>query len=134
MRRALLMTPAAIDLSIIWGYRDKGEQNGLDPRVTNARWPQSYHNAVDHKGDPQSEAVDFAPWVLMPSGKMGIPWRDNNLFCMVAGIVLAAAFIEEVELTWGGDFDRDGHTTDQTLADLGHMQRTGAAARPKAEA
>ena len=49
----------------------------------------------------------------------------------MAGIILAAASIENVAITWGGDFDRDGSTEDQTLADLGHCQRTHAARRPR---
>jgi hypothetical protein len=53
------------------------------------------------------------------------------LFCLVAGIILAASAIETVAITWGGDFDRDGSTEDQTLADLGHVQRTHAARRPR---
>lgn len=134
MRRALAMTPAAIDITIVWGFRNKGQQNGLDPSVTNARWPQSYHNAVGSGGQAVSDAVDFAPWITLPSGRKGIPWRDENLFCLLAGIVLAAAFLEGVELTWGADFDRDGSTQDQTLADLGHVQRTNASPRPAAEA
>ncbi len=130
-KRALRMTPDAVDITIVWGWRNKAEQNSIDPRFTNARWPQSYHNAVDDRGDPQSDAVDFAPYITLRSGKKGIPWSDNNLFCMLAGIILAAASIEGVELTWGADFDRDGSTEDQTLADLGHVQRTNAAKRPR---
>ena len=82
-------------------------------------------------GLPLSDAVDFAPWITLRNGKKGIPWSDNNLFCLVAGIVLAAASIESVSITWGGDFDRDGSTEDQSLADLGHCQRTHAARRPR---
>ncbi len=123
MRRAIKMTPIAIDLTIVWGHRNKAEQNGIDPRFTNARWPSSYHNA-----EP-SEAVDFAPLV---NGK--IPWADTKLFAYIAGIIYAAAVLEDVELVWGCDFDNDGDTTDQSLADVGHFQRKKAAKRPPAEA
>ncbi len=130
-KRALRMTPDAIELTIVWGFRSKAEQNGLDPSVTNARWPDSYHNTLDNHGDPLSDAVDFAPYITLPSGRKGIPWRDENLFCMIAGIVLAAGNLEGVALTWGADFDRDGSTRDQTLGDLGHIQRTEAARGPR---
>lgn len=130
-KRALTMTPEAVDMTIVWGFRNKAEQNGLDPSVTNARWPESYHNTLDENDDPLSDATDFAPWITLPSGRKGIPWRDENLFCMLAGIVLAAAHIERVALTWGADFDRDGSTRDQTLGDLGHFQRTHASPRPR---
>jgi peptidoglycan L-alanyl-D-glutamate endopeptidase CwlK len=128
MRRAIKMTPIAIDLTIVWTFRNKAEQNGIDPRFTNARWPSSYHNAELDDGTPCSEAVDFAPLV---NGK--IPWADTKLFAYVAGIIYAAAVIEDVELVWGCDFDNDGDTTDQSLADVGHFQRKKAAKRPPAE-
>ena len=130
-KRALRMTPDAVDITIVWGFRNKAEQNSIDPRFTNARWPMSYHNAVNDFDEPLSDAVDFAPYITLRNGKKGIPWSDNKLFCLVAGIILAAASIEDVGLTWGGDFDRDGSTEDQTLADLGHVQRTNAAKRPR---
>ena len=125
MRKAIQMTPDWIDLPIVWGYRNKTEQNGLDPRVTNARWPESYHNAEDEAGNPCSDAVDFAPII---NGK--IPWNDTAIFCYVAGIIYAAAVLENVQLTWGNDFDNDGDTKDQTLADIGHFQRRHASPRP----
>ncbi len=130
-RRAIKLTPSAIDITIVHGYRDKDQQNGIDPRFTNARWPASYHNARNDNFAPCSEAVDFAPWIILKNGKPGIPWSDTKLFSLLAGIILAAGALENVELTWGGDFDRDGSTEDQTLADLGHVQRTNAARRPR---
>jgi peptidoglycan L-alanyl-D-glutamate endopeptidase CwlK len=133
MGEALKMTPASVDITIVHGYRGKDLQNGLDPSVTSKRWPASYHNATDDAGEPLSDAVDFAPYITLPSGKKGIPWKDEALFCFVAGIVYAAAVELGVEITWGGDFDRDGSTEDQTLADVGHIQRTNAAPRPPAE-
>ena len=130
---AIKLTPDAVDMTIVHGYRDKEAQNGIDPRFTNARWPASYHNARNDNFAPCSEAVDFAPWIILKSGKAGIPWADTKAFCLMAGIILAAAKMENVELTWGGDFDSDGSTADQTLADVGHVQRTKAAKRPPAE-
>ncbi len=133
MFEALKMTPPSIDITIVHGYRDKALQNSIDPRFTNARFPASYHNAEDEAGDPCSEAVDFAPYITLRSGKKGIPWTDVKLFSFVAGIIQAAAHKLGIEITWGGDFDRDGSTEDQTLADVGHIQRTNAAPRPPAE-
>ena len=133
MGEALKSTPAAVDITIVHGYRDKDKQNGLDPSVTSKRWPASYHNATDDDGEPLSDAVDFAPYITLPSGKKGIPWKDEALFCFVAGIVYAAAVKLGIEITWGGDFDRDGSTEDQRLGDYGHIQRRNAKRRPPAE-
>ena len=133
MFEALKSTPAAVDITIVHGFRDKHEQNALDPSVTSKRWPASYHNATDEDGVACSDACDFAPYITLPSGKKGIPWKDEALFCFVAGIVYAAAEKLGVEITWGGDFDRDGSTEDQRLGDYGHIQRKNAKRRPPAE-
>lgn len=84
-KRALRMTPDAIDITIVWGWRSQAEQNGIDPRFTNARWPSSFHNTTDDDGLPLSDAVDFAPWITTRNGKKGIPWSDNNLFSWSRG-------------------------------------------------
>jgi hypothetical protein len=133
MTEALKMTPPSIDITIVHGFRDKPTQNGIDPRFTNKRWPASYHNAEDEAGEPCSDACDFAPYITLPSGKKGIPWKDVSLFAYVAGIIQAAASKLKIPITWGNDFDRDGSTEDSTLADVGHIQRTNAAPRPPAE-
>lgn len=133
MGEALKMTPAAIDITIVHGFRDKATQNGIDPRFTTKRWPASYHNATDEDDEPLSDAIDFAPYITLRNGKKGIPWTDVKLFSYVAGIIQAAASKLGIAITWGGDFDRDGSTEDQTLADVGHIQRTNAAKRPPAE-
>jgi peptidoglycan L-alanyl-D-glutamate endopeptidase CwlK len=133
MGEALKMTPDSIDITIVHGFRDKATQNGIDPRFTTKRWPASYHNATSERGDPLSDAIDFAPYITLRSGKKGIPWTDVKLFSFVAGIIQAAAHELGIEITWGGDFDRDGSTEDQTLADVGHIQRTNARRRPPAE-
>ena len=133
MGEALKSTPAAVDITIVHGYRGKDKQNGLDPSVTSKRWPASYHNATDDDGEPLADAVDFAPYITLPSGKKGIPWKDEALFCFVAGIVYAAAVKLGIEITWGGDFDRDGSTEDQRLGDYGHIQRRNAKRRPPAK-
>ena len=133
MGEALTMTPDAIDITIVHGFRDKQTQNAIDPRFTTKRWPASYHNATDDAGVPLSDAVDFAPYITLRNGKKGIPWTDVKLFSYVAGIIQAAAHRLGIEITWGGDFDRDGSTEDQRLGDYGHIQRRNAKPRPPAE-
>lgn len=118
-----------IDLTILWGYRSKGEQNAMAdavPPTSMVYWPMSYHNMTDEKGMPLSDALDFAPWLLLPNGKMGIPWKDTHTFAMVGGLFLAAGAALEIPVVWGGDFDRDGLTIDHSLGDYGHIQRVRA--------
>ena len=118
-----------VDLVILWGWRNKDQQNGMAnaiPPTSNVFWPASYHNMTDDKGMPLSDALDYAPWLKLPSGKMGIPWKDTHAFAMIGGLFLAAAAHLDIGLTWGGDFDRDGLTIDHSLGDYGHIQRIRA--------
>jgi len=124
--RNFVLAMKIVDLAILWGFRDKAQQNGMFnavPPASGVEWPDSYHNALDDQGVPLSDALDFAPWVLLPNGKMGVPWMDTHAFAMVGGLFLAAGSQLDIGITWGGDFDRDGLTIDHRLGDYGHIQR-----------
>jgi hypothetical protein len=54
---------------------------------------------------------------------MGIPWQDTHAFAVLGGLMIAAGEILEVPLVYGGDWDMDGLTTDQSLMDWGHCQK-----------
>ena len=115
--RAIAATP--VDFTIVWGYRGQSEQNALEASgASHKRYPQSKHNRQVN-GLPASLALDFAPWV---DGR--IYWDDTHMFAVVAGVFLACAALRPrpVELRWGGDWDSDGKTTDQTLMDWGHIE------------
>jgi len=106
------------DFTIIHGYRGKDVQNALfDSGVSKKRFPHSLHNVVDEHSQPSSLAIDFAPWV-----KNAIDWEDTRIFCVVAGSFFAAAQDLGVRIRWGGDFDSDGSTLDQTFLDFGHIE------------
>jgi peptidoglycan L-alanyl-D-glutamate endopeptidase CwlK len=108
-----------IDIKIVHGYRGEQEQNDLyhqTPPATAKLFPYSKHNH-ETEGEPDSLAVDFAPVV---NGT--IHWRDTHSFALVAGLLMAAARELGFTLRWGGDWDRDGQTTDQTLMDYGHVE------------
>ncbi len=113
------------DIVIIHGWRGEEIQNQafLDGNSTK-EWPNSKHNVIDvitHK--PCSDAVDYGPWILLPSGRMGIPWKDTHAFAVIGGILLAASKQLGYEARYGGDWDMDGLTTDQILMDWGHLER-----------
>ncbi len=112
---AIQMTP--VDITIVHGWRSEREQNLLfDSGASRKRWPDSTHNILDDD-DPCSMALDFAPWI---NGT--IPWSDTHAFAVVAGVFFAAAKEHEVTLRWGGDWDMDGSTEDQSLMDWGHVE------------
>jgi peptidoglycan L-alanyl-D-glutamate endopeptidase CwlK len=105
------------DIAIIHGWRGEELQNALvESGVSRTRWPTSKHNHIED-GQPCSLAIDFAPWV---GGE--IPWNDTHIFAVIAGVMFAAAEQAGIAITWGGDWDSDGSTKDQTLMDWGHVQ------------
>lgn len=81
-------------------------------------WPNSEHNfMVGEK--PHSKAFDFAPHL---GKQIKIPWEDTHLFAVVAGIFFAAAQKLDMKIRWGGDWNMNGLTLDQTFMDWGHME------------
>ncbi len=115
--RALELSP--YDFTIVHGWRNAEIQNALfESGASHTPWPESKHNALDEPGGtPESLALDFAPWI---DGK--IPWNDTHIFAVIAGCFFAAAWEHSVVLRYGGDWDGDGSTKDQTLMDWGHME------------
>ena len=114
--RGLALSP--VDISIVWGWRDEEVQTGMYRMgASTKKWPNSKHNHVIEGVGPQSLAFDFGPYV-----EGGIPWDDTHLFGLVAGVFFAAAKDGGVKLRWGGDWDKDGLTIDQTFMDWGHLE------------
>lgn len=123
MHMALRMSP--YDLTIVWGFRNEDEQNrAFAEHRSKKRWPESKHNVIGRDGRPMSLAVDFAPWCRLPDGSMGIPWNDTHAFAVCGGIIIGAAQTLGIPVRYGGDWDMDGLTTDQTLMDWGHVELT----------
>lgn len=118
---AITLTP--IDFTIVHGWRGEEEQNELVRLgMSKTPWPTSMHNKevqdiIEDEPIPWSMAIDFAPLV---DGK--IPWKDTHTFAVIAGVWFAAAEKCDTKLRWGGDWDMDGLTTDQTFMDYGHVE------------
>lgn len=111
------------DFTIVWGWRSEEQQEqAFRSGASKKRWPDSNHNTMTDDGMPCSDALDFAPWVWLPGGGMGIPWHDTHAFAMVGGLILAAGAQLGYRLRYGGDWDGDGNTTDQLLMDWGHVE------------
>ena len=115
-RVALSRSP--YDITIVWGGRGRDIQNALyDSGASHKQFPHSKHNTLDGIGGLASEAIDFAPWV-----DGAIPWDDTHIFAVIAGLFYAAATELGQTVRWGGDWDTDGSTQDQTLMDYGHIE------------
>ncbi|MCK7458485.1 M15 family metallopeptidase [Idiomarina aminovorans] len=67
--------------------------------------------------DGLSHAVDLWPWV-----NGDIPWDEFSVFRCVADAMLQAAQELDVELRWGGDWDRDGDSSDHDFLDGPHFE------------
>lgn len=123
--RAIIRTP--IDFTIIHGFRDRELQNELVAQgLSKTPWPKSQHNFRILQGGgesyiPQAKALDFGPWI---NGT--VPWDDELAFARVAGVFDACAAELGIEIEWGGDWDDDGSSTDQSFMDLGHIQLAGS--------
>ena len=113
------------EITIVHGWRGEEVQNdAFFAGNSTKKWPLSKHNKILLPDTPMSDAVDFAPWCFLPStGQMGIPWNDTHAFAIVGGLLLAASQQLGYNSRYGGDWDMDGLTTDQTLMDWGHFER-----------
>jgi peptidoglycan L-alanyl-D-glutamate endopeptidase CwlK len=117
---AITMTP--VDYTIIHGWRGEEVQTVLfESGASKKPWPESTHNNEEEEPDgvrmPCSLAIDFG---VLIGGK--IPWGDTHAFAVVAGVWFAAAKEQGAVLRWGGDWDMDGSTEDQTFMDWGHVE------------
>ena len=112
-----VMNTQIMDFAIICGHRDE-EAQALAFLLGNSEteWPESSHNMSP------SNALDFAPWLLLPNGRKGIPWGDTHSFAILGGMFILAGKILSTRIRYGGDWDMDGNTKDQTLMDWGHIE------------
>lgn len=113
--RALHLSP--YDFTIIWGWRGEDIQNALlASRASTKKFPDSKHNIMSNEGEPNSEALDFGPWI-----DNGIPWKETHTFALIAGCFFAAGKEQGIHVRWGGDWNTNGKK-DQTLLDYGHIE------------
>jgi len=121
----LVMSWGVYDFTIVWGWRSDQQQMDAFLSDNSKKKTGSYHQ-VTKDGKPFSQAIDFAPWCLLPTGEMGIPWNDTHAFAVLGGMMVAAGEQLDVPIVYGGDWDMDGLTTDQSLMDWGHIQKKHA--------
>ena len=106
-----------MDFSVIEGKRS------LERQLRLYQQGKSHIDGIErlgkHNHDP-SQAVDLLPY---PKTINDVDvWKDKRRFSVLAGLMLAAAHEEGVELRWGGDWDGDGNNKDSKLDDLPHFE------------
>lgn len=98
-----------VDFSVLWTWRSDDLQEDLfDLGLTKKKGGKSKHNKKP------SDAMDLAPFP--------IDWVDRERFCYFAGILKGIAAQMEIKIRWGGDWDQDNKTLDETFSDMCHFE------------
>ena len=109
LQRVLHEVIKHFDCTILEGHRDKERQNRMvEEGKSQVRWPDGKHNTVP------SMAVDVTPYPVV--------WEDRERQTLFAGYVLATAKAMDIDLRWGGDWNRDTEVRDNTFDDLVHFE------------
>lgn len=110
----------SIDCSVFCGYRCEAEQQkAFINELSQVEFPNSKHNTFP------SMAIDAGPYF---AELKNTDWEDAKAFAVFAGYVMRVT--EELfqkglithRIRWGGDWDGDGRTSDQTFNDLPHFE------------
>ena len=98
-----------VDCSVICGHRNKQEQNeAFEKKRTKVKYPHGRHNAKP------SMAADVVPYP--------IDWDDRERFHLFAGFVLGIAQSMEINIRWGGDWNKNFEVDDNNFDDLPHFE------------
>ena len=109
-----------INTTVLCGHREEAEQNSaFESNHSKVQWPNSTHNSLPSMG------IDSAPWI---ASIRNVDYNDYKALSKFAGFILLIAIqlFREGKTThlikWGGDWDMDGRTIDQTFNDLVHFE------------
>ena len=104
-----------VDFTVVWGHRGEEDQDmAFELGASHLKWPESKHNKLP------SLAVDVAPYPKLFSETDRV--AEAAEFSFLAGILVGIAHTQGVTLVWGGDWNGNLDTTDQTLQDWGHLE------------
>ncbi len=106
-----------LDFSVIESFRTIERQKKLFNEG------KSKLDGVTKKGNHNynpSRAIDILPFPGVVNGVN--VWNDKQRFCVLAGLMYAAACLEGVSVRWGGDWDGDGNNADSNFNDLPHFE------------
>ena len=102
------------DCMVVDGHRTCKEQTDVYASGrSHVPWPLSKHNELP------ALAADVAPW---DKELKQIPWSDIDRFYAFGWYVKGVADGMGIPIRWGGDWDDDTDTEDQTFNDLGHFE------------
>ena len=94
-----------MDVTIIEGLRSEERQEKL---LKEGKTKTRFSKHI------QGKAVDLAPYP--------IDWNDRDRFHYMSGMIRGIAKQLNVNVRWGGDWDSDGETKDNSFDDLVHVE------------
>jgi peptidoglycan L-alanyl-D-glutamate endopeptidase CwlK len=97
-----------MDVTIIEGLRSEQRQEKL---LEQGSTKTKFSKHIEGK------AVDLAPYP--------IDWEDRDRFHYMGGMIRGIAKQLNVPVRWGGDWDSDGETKDNSFDDLVHVEIKG---------
>ena len=97
-----------MDVTIIEGLRSEQRQEKL---LKEGSTKTKFSKHIEGK------AVDLAPYP--------IDWEDRDRFHYMGGMIRGIAKQLNVPVRWGGDWDSDGETKDNSFDDLVHVEIRG---------
>ena len=97
-----------MDVTIIEGLRSEERQKEL---LKQGKTKTKFSKHIEGK------AVDLAPYP--------IDWNDRDRFHYMGGMIRGIAKQLNVPVRWGGDWDSDGETKDNSFDDLVHVEIKG---------
>ena len=99
-----------VDCSVLEGHRSGERQDKLyEEGKTKVKYPNGRHNA-----NP-SNAVDVVPYP--------VDWNDRERFHLFAGFVLGLAQSMEINIRWGGAWNKNFEVDDNKFDDFPHFER-----------
>lgn len=114
LRRLFSAVVLAYNCTVLVGHRGKEEQNkAFETGKSLCRFPNSKHNKKP------SDAVDVAPWF---DEKPHVRWDDTEKFYEFMGFVQGIAYMLNIDIRVGGNWDGDQDLHDQKLMDLVHFE------------
>jgi peptidoglycan L-alanyl-D-glutamate endopeptidase CwlK len=107
------------DLKVIYGHRTEQEQRALYAQgrtepgkiVTHKDWPNSKHNTSP------SIAIDILPYPFKERD-----WKALSRFYYLAGHMKMTAFLFDIPLIWGGDWNNNNDFEDEQFRDFMHFE------------
>lgn len=122
LRRVLNEVIKYFDFSVIESVRTKEQhEKNVKEGKSKTTWEKSKHRArLDNEGRMTSWAVDITPYPC--------DWTDRASFALMAGYVLGVAAVLHRQgflthqIRWGGDWNKNQKTNDESFFDGAHFE------------